>query len=113
VSISRRCNLQMVTRDSAARLTWPKCIWLESAWNVRFSLVRLSADDVLQSQRGNPLLFSTFSHIRLLGLLPPVLNITMSFGFSVGDFVAVLQLANTIRERFVGAPEQFKAISNE
>jgi hypothetical protein len=36
----------------------------------------------------------------------------MSFGFSVG-FVAVLQLANTIRERFVGAPEQFKAISNE
>jgi hypothetical protein len=37
----------------------------------------------------------------------------MSFGFSVGDFVAVLQLAKTIRERFVGAPEQFKAISNE
>ena len=37
----------------------------------------------------------------------------MSFGFSVGDFVAVLQLANTIHERFVGAPEQFKAISNE
>jgi hypothetical protein len=37
----------------------------------------------------------------------------MSFGFSVSDFVAVLQLANTIRERFVGAPEQFKAISNE
>jgi hypothetical protein len=42
-----------------------------------------------------------------------VLDITMSFGFSVGDFVAVLQLANTIRERFVSAPEQFKAISNE
>jgi hypothetical protein len=48
-----------------------------------------------------------------LSLLSPVVNITMSFGFSVGDFVAVLQLANTIRERFVGAPEQFKAISNE
>jgi hypothetical protein len=37
----------------------------------------------------------------------------MSFGFSAGDFVAVLQLINTVRERFVGAPEQFKAISNE
>jgi hypothetical protein len=37
----------------------------------------------------------------------------MSFGFSVGDFVAVLQLANRVRQRFVGAPEQFKAISDE
>ena len=37
----------------------------------------------------------------------------MSSGFGVGDFVTVLQLANTIRERFVSAPEQFKAISNE
>jgi hypothetical protein len=37
----------------------------------------------------------------------------MSFGYSVGDFIAVLQLANTIRERFLDAPEQFKAISNE
>ncbi|KAH9209728.1 hypothetical protein DL95DRAFT_449184 [Leptodontidium sp. 2 PMI_412] len=42
-----------------------------------------------------------------------VLNITMSFGFSVGDFIAVLQLANNIRARFDNAPEQFKAISNE
>lgn len=37
----------------------------------------------------------------------------MSFGVSVGDFVAVLQLANNVRQRFVGAPEQFKAISDE
>jgi hypothetical protein len=37
----------------------------------------------------------------------------MSFGFSVGDFVTVLQLANKIRGRFVDAPEQFKAISDE
>jgi hypothetical protein len=37
----------------------------------------------------------------------------MSFGFSVGDFVTVLQLANKIRERFVDAPEQFEAISDE
>jgi len=37
----------------------------------------------------------------------------MSFGFSVGDFIAVLQLANQVRQRFVDAPEQFKAISDE
>jgi hypothetical protein len=63
---------------------------------------------------GQPLFYSLLSlNIFHLSLLSPVLNITMSFGFSAGDFVAVLQLANTIRERFVGAPEQFKAISNE
>ncbi|PMD63451.1 uncharacterized protein K444DRAFT_556103, partial [Hyaloscypha bicolor E] len=37
----------------------------------------------------------------------------MSFGFSVGDFVAVLQLANDVRKQFVDAPSQFKAISEE
>jgi len=37
----------------------------------------------------------------------------MSFGFSVGDFITVLQLANKIRQRFVDAPDQFKAISDE
>jgi hypothetical protein len=37
----------------------------------------------------------------------------MSFGFSVGDIVTVLQLANKTRERFVDAPEQFEAISDE
>ena len=37
----------------------------------------------------------------------------MSFGFSVGDFIAVVQLANLIRQRFVDAPDQFKAISDE
>jgi hypothetical protein len=42
-----------------------------------------------------------------------VLNITMSFGFSVGDFIAILQLINNIRERFGDTPEQFKAILNE
>ena len=55
----------------------------------------------------------SFLSVYLLVCSNRVLEITMSFGFSVGDFVAVLQLANTIRERFVGAPEQFKAISNE
>jgi len=37
----------------------------------------------------------------------------MSFGFSVGDFITVLQLAKEIRQRFIEAPEQFKAISEE
>lgn len=37
----------------------------------------------------------------------------MSFGFSVGDFVAVFELANKIRKEFADAPNQFKAISDE
>jgi hypothetical protein len=37
----------------------------------------------------------------------------MSFGFGVADFITVLRLANKIHERFVDAPEQFKAISDE
>jgi hypothetical protein len=42
-----------------------------------------------------------------------IFKATMSFGFSVGDFLAVLQLAGRVRQRFVAAPEQFKGISNE
>jgi hypothetical protein len=37
----------------------------------------------------------------------------MSFGFSVGDFLAAIELANKIRREFVDAPSQFKAISDE
>jgi hypothetical protein len=37
----------------------------------------------------------------------------MAFGFSIGDFITVLHLANDIRQRFVDAPEQFKTISEE
>jgi hypothetical protein len=37
----------------------------------------------------------------------------MSVGFSVGDFFKVLELVNEIRMRFVDAPDQFKAISDE
>jgi hypothetical protein len=37
----------------------------------------------------------------------------MSFGFSVGDFLAAIELANKIRSRFVDAPRQFQAISSE
>jgi len=32
----------------------------------------------------------------------------MSFGFSVGDFLTVIQLANKIRKDFAGAPSEFK-----
>jgi hypothetical protein len=37
----------------------------------------------------------------------------MSFGFSVGDFLAVIELINKIRREFISAPSQFKNISNE
>jgi hypothetical protein len=37
----------------------------------------------------------------------------MSFGFGIGDFIAVLQLANNTRKQFVDAPSQFTAISDE
>jgi Cdc6-like AAA superfamily ATPase len=41
------------------------------------------------------------------------LDITMSFGFSFGDFLAAIQLANKIRKEFENAPSQFKAIRDE
>jgi hypothetical protein len=37
----------------------------------------------------------------------------MSFGFSVGDFLAAIQLAHKIQKEFADAPSQFKAISDE
>ncbi len=37
----------------------------------------------------------------------------MSFGFGVGDFIAVLELANKIRKEFVTAPSQFNNIRDE
>ena len=37
----------------------------------------------------------------------------MSFGFSVGDFIAAIELANKIRKEFVDAPSHFKAVSDE
>jgi hypothetical protein len=37
----------------------------------------------------------------------------MSFGFSVGDFIATIELANKIRKEFVRSPSQFKDISDE
>jgi hypothetical protein len=37
----------------------------------------------------------------------------MSFGFGVGDFLAVIEIAHRIRKEFVEAPVQFKAIAEE
>ncbi|KAG4441137.1 hypothetical protein IFR05_003358 [Cadophora sp. M221] len=37
----------------------------------------------------------------------------MSLSFSVGDFIAAVELANKIRKEFVDAPSQFKAITDE
>lgn len=40
-------------------------------------------------------------------------RVTMSFGFSVGDFITAIELANKIQKEFVNAPSQFKDISDE
>ena len=40
-------------------------------------------------------------------------EVTMSFGFSIGDFVQAIELANRVRKEFVDAPSQFKGISHE
>jgi hypothetical protein len=37
----------------------------------------------------------------------------MSFGFSVGNFLTVIELTNKIQREFIGAPSQFKNISDE
>jgi hypothetical protein len=37
----------------------------------------------------------------------------MSFGFGVGDVIAVSKLAKTIQKQFSDSPHQFKVISNE
>lgn len=37
----------------------------------------------------------------------------MSFGFSIGDFIAVIEHSNKLRKKFVDAPAQFKALSDE
>lgn len=38
---------------------------------------------------------------------------TMSFGFSVGDFLAVINLATQIRKQFSDAPKHFRDLSDE
>jgi hypothetical protein len=49
-------------------------------------------------------------------LLPPVhyfCKFAMSFGFSMGDIVAVPKLGGKIPREFIDAPDQFRAICNE
>ena len=36
----------------------------------------------------------------------------MSFGFGIGDFLGVIQLARKIRSDFVGAPNELKGASD-
>ncbi|KAF6227996.1 hypothetical protein HO133_007724 [Letharia lupina] len=36
----------------------------------------------------------------------------MSFGFSIGDIIAVSHLANKVRKRLVDSSDQFKAVSD-
>jgi hypothetical protein len=40
-------------------------------------------------------------------------EVIMSFGFSVGDFLTVFEQANKLRKRFVNAPAQFDALSEQ
>jgi hypothetical protein len=37
----------------------------------------------------------------------------MSFGYSVGDCIKLLELANELRRRFIDAPTQFRDLSNK
>jgi hypothetical protein len=37
----------------------------------------------------------------------------MSFGISIGDFLAIIELVKKIRKDFVGAPSQFDNIAHE
>lgn len=37
----------------------------------------------------------------------------MSFGFSVGDFLTVFEHVNKVRKRFINAPAQFEALSDQ
>lgn len=37
----------------------------------------------------------------------------MSFGVGVGDIIAVANIANKVRKRFVDSPDQFKAVADE
>ncbi|KAH9208093.1 hypothetical protein DL95DRAFT_415087 [Leptodontidium sp. 2 PMI_412] len=81
---------------SYASLTWPAHqarVCLGSA----IQLMRLSVDKRVCEAYANK----------------DVHDITMSFGFSVGDFITVIELANKTRKEFVDAPSQFNAISDD
>jgi len=37
----------------------------------------------------------------------------MSFGFSIGDFIAIAQIAHGLRKEYAAAPSQLKNVSEE
>lgn len=37
----------------------------------------------------------------------------MSFGFGVGDFLAVLELANKVRQKWNDAPDEYATMKDE
>jgi hypothetical protein len=43
----------------------------------------------------------------------PEEKVDMSFGFSIGDIITVIELTNRIRKDFADAPRQFNDILNE
>jgi hypothetical protein len=82
--------------------------------SVGFSLVRLSADDISAKPASTLLsLFNHFSQPTFPCAQQSYALHTMSFGFSVGDFLAAIQLVTKIRKEFADAPSQFKDISDE
>ncbi len=82
------------------------------------SLARLRVDDVSYEAVGRSSFTLCFLSV-LLSLIfyctnnRAVFAITMSFGFSVGDFIAAIELTKKIRKEFMTAPSQFKDISDE
>lgn len=40
-------------------------------------------------------------------------SINMSFGFGVGDFLAVIELANKVRQKWKDAPEEYDTMKDE
>jgi len=60
-----------------------------------------------------PNCFSLSDFLSICGNDCTVFKVTMSFGFSIGDLITVIGLANKIRKEFVDAPSQFKDVSDE
>ncbi|KAF4636667.1 hypothetical protein G7Y89_g1421 [Cudoniella acicularis] len=109
----------MADQSPYASLTWPAHQAQVCLTSSEFRLVRPSADNVWKAIRATPLRSPLSSILTPLGLPSRVLlaelclTVTMSFGFSVGDFIAAIELANKIRKDFVGAPKHFKDVSDE
>jgi hypothetical protein len=73
------------------------------------SLAQLNFNELWKTNK------TSFFHVLALLLTIKTSNTryTMSFGFGIGDFITVIELASKVRKEFVHAPSQFKAISDE